>query len=55
MGLFRRSTAFSEGHRMVVWMEEAVQDAQGAVFYGETLHGAYRYQGGSSPEACSCS
>lgn len=53
MGLFRTSTAFSEEHRMVVWMEEAVRDAQGAVFYGEMLHGTYPYQGGSSPEACS--
>lgn len=55
MGLFQRSTAFSEGRRMVVWMEEAVRGAQGAVFYGEMLHGAYPYQGGSFPGACSCS
>lgn len=40
---------------MVVWMEDVVRDEQGAVFYDEMLHGAYPYQGGSSPEACSCS
>lgn len=53
MGLFQRSTAFSEVHRMVVWMKEVVRGAQGVVFYGEMLHGTCPSLGGSSPEACS--
>ena len=55
MGPFHKSTAFSEEHRVVVWMEAGVRDAQEAAFYGEMLYEAYPYQGESSPVVCSCS